>query len=191
MLKTLLVYSHLLATCIALGTLLQADHKLWRWRRERLDEPRRAQLGEVQRVVSVALLGLWITGLALVVQGYLDAGIDYLLNQKLWAKASVVVLLTLNGVLLHRIGFPLLHQAAFVALPDAARLRLGLLGALSMSAWLFAAFLGVARPWNHVMPYLHIMGAFAGLLALAASTACVVVRTLAVARRDGAAADSC
>lgn len=191
MLKTLLVYSHLLATCIALGTLLQADHKLWRWRREWLDASKRAQLAEVQQVVSLALLALWVSGLALVVQGYLAEGMNYLHNQKLWAKGTVVVLLSLNGLLLHRVGFHLLQQAPFVALPGSARLRLGLLAALSMSGWLFAAFLGVARPWNHSMPYLHIMAGFAALLLLAAGVALVVARVVGEAGRAEAAAESC
>lgn len=191
MLKTLLVYSHLLATCIALGTLLTADHKLWRWRRDWLDASQRAQLAEVQQVVGLALLALWLTGLALVAQGYFSEGMAYLLNQKLWAKGTVVVLLSLNGLLLHRNGFPLLHQAPFVALPGPARLRLGLLGALSMSGWLFAAFLGVARPWNHGMPYLHIMAGFAALLLLAAGVALLVVRAVGEAGRVEAGAESC
>lgn len=176
MLKTLLVYSHLLATCIALGTLLQADYRLWRWRRDWLDASKCAQLAEVQQVVGVALLALWATGLLLVVQGYLAEGVTYLLNQKLWAKGTVVVVLSLNGLLLHRIGFPMLLKAPFVALPGPARLRLGLFGALSMSSWLFAAFLGVARPWNHSVPYLHIMAGFATLLLLAVAVALAVAR---------------
>lgn len=194
MLKTFLVYGHLLATCIALGTLLQADHRLWRWRKESLNETMRAQLAEVQQLVSLALLALWGTGLALVAQGYLAEGVEYLLNQKLWAKGSVVVLLSLNGVLLHRLGFPLLHQAPFVALPGSVRIRLGLMGALSMSAWLFAAFLGVARPWNHGMPYLQVMGAFAALWLLASVVACVLVSSAGVANgdeRDGGVSESC
>lgn len=194
MLKTFLVYGHLLATCIALGTLLQADHRLWRWRKESLNETMRAQLAEVQQLVSLALLALWGTGLALVAQGYLAEGVEYLLNQKLWAKGSVVVLLSLNGVLLHRLGFPLLHQAPFVALPGSVRIRLGLMGALSMSAWLFAAFLGVARPWNHGMPYQQVMGAFAALWLLASVVACVLVSSAGVANgdeRDGGVGESC
>ena len=80
---------------------------------------------------------------------------------------------------LHRIGFPLLQKAPFVALRNAGRARLALLGALSMSGWLFAAFLGVARAWNHVLPYLHVMGAFAAFSLLACCVA------LAVAGRAG------
>ncbi len=188
MLKTLLVYSHLLATCIALGSVLQADHKLWRWRKASLNEAMRAHLAETQQVVTLALLALWGTGLLLVVQGYLGEGVDYLLNQKLWAKLTVVVLLSLNGALLHRVGFPLLQRAPFAELPQAARLRLALLGALSTSGWLFAAFLGVARPWNHELSYLQVMGVFGALLLPVCAVACIVallpVRVVSVVRAE-------
>lgn len=186
MLKMLLVYGHLLATCIALGRVLQADHKLWSWRREALDRAQREYLEETQKIVTLALLALWGSGLLLVLQGYLDEGTTYLLNQKLWAKVTVVALLSLNGALLHRVGFPLLQKAPFVWLPNSARTRLALLGALSMSGWLFAAFLGVARAWNHVLPYLYVMGAFAVFSLLACAVAFAVASAAgAVVEEEG------
>jgi hypothetical protein len=174
MFKTLLVYGHLLATCVALGHVLLADHKLWRWRRAPLTPVQLAYLAETQKVVSLALLALWLSGLLLVLQGYLDEGVHYLLNQKLWAKLIVVVLLSINGVLLHRVGFPLLRGMAYALLPLSLRIRLALLGALSSSGWLFAAFLGVARPWNHALPCLHVLTVFASLLTLAVGSALIV-----------------
>lgn len=181
MFKTLLVYGHLLATCIALGRVLLADHKLWLWRKTPLGATQLAYLEETQKIVTLALLALWASGLLLVLQGYLDEGQRYLLNQKLWAKVAVVVVLSINGMLLHRIGFPQLQRGAFAALSFPARSRLALLGALSTSAWLFAAFLGVARPWNHVLPCLHVLAVFAALLALACGTALVVARVAGAA----------
>ena len=174
MLKMLLVYGHLLATCIALGRVLQADHKLWSWRKEALDLTQRQYIEDTQKIVTLALWALWGSGLLLVLQGYVTEGDAYLLNQKLWAKVTVVVLLTLNGTLLHRIGFPLLQKGAFVLLHASGRTRLALLGALSMSSWLFASFLGVARAWNHALPYLHVMGAFAALALLACAVSLIV-----------------
>ncbi|MFZ3185403.1 MAG: hypothetical protein WA173_14825 [Pseudomonas sp.] len=174
MIKTLLVYGHLLATCVALGHVLLADHKLWRWREAPLNATQQAYLAETQKIVTLALLALWASGLLLVLQGYLDEGQRYLLNQKLWAKVAVVVLLSINGMLLHRVGFPSLQRAAYAALPFSTRSRLALLGALSTSGWLFAAFLGVARPWNHVLPCLHVLTVFAALVAMACGTALIV-----------------
>ncbi|CAN7161843.1 hypothetical protein [Pseudomonas umsongensis] len=177
MLKMLFVYVHLLATCIALGRVLLADHKLWSWRKEALDQAKHEYLEETRKIATLALLVLWGSGLLLVLQGYLLEGTGYLLNQKLWAKVTVVALLTLNGGLLHRVGFPLLQKAPFVLLPGSDRGRLALLGAFSMSGWLFAAFLGVARAWNHVMPCLHVMGVFTAFALLACAVALVVAST--------------
>ncbi|AIS12375.1 hypothetical protein TRE132_40830 [Pseudomonas chlororaphis subsp. aurantiaca] len=177
MLKMLLVYGHLIATCIALGRVLQADQKLWSWRKDVLGQVQREYLDETQKIVMLALLALWGSGLLLVLQGYLYEGSAYLLNQKLWAKASVVALLSLNGALLHRIGFPLLQKAPFASLANSARTRLALLGALSMSGWLFAAFLGVARAWNNALPYLHVMGVFAVFALFACVVALIVANT--------------
>ncbi|MBB2496509.1 hypothetical protein [Aquipseudomonas ullengensis] len=173
MLKTLLVYAHLLASCLALGRVLVADHKLWQWRASPLNALQLDYLAETQRIVSLALLALWISGLLLVLQGYLDEGQGYLLNQKLWAKVVIVVLLSFNGVLLHRIGFPALQCGSFCSLPFPLRSRLALLGALSTTGWLFAAFLGVARLWNHVLPCQHVLAVFTALLLMACGAALV------------------
>lgn len=175
LLKPLVVYLHLLATCIALGSVLLADHRLWRWRHRRLNPSMIVQLKETQGVVSLALTGLWLSGALLVVLGYWQDGNHYLLNPKLWAKVSVVSLLTLNGILLHQVGFPLLQREAFVAMSKSDQVRLGLLGALSSTGWMFAAFLGIARHWNHVLPYHQIMFIFATALLMATLTAFTVV----------------
>ena len=58
MLKMLLVYGHLIATCIALGRVLQADQKLWSWRKDVLSEMQREYLDETQKIVTLALLSL-------------------------------------------------------------------------------------------------------------------------------------
>ncbi|HEY3048591.1 MAG TPA: hypothetical protein VGJ72_14180 [Polaromonas sp.] len=178
LLKPLVVYAHLLATCIALGSVLLADHRLWRWRRRRLNPAMIVQLKETQGVVSLALTALWLSGALLIGLGYWQEGSHYLLNPKLWAKVSVVSLLTLNGILLHQVGFPLLQRAAFVALPWSDQIRLGLLGALSGTGWLFAAFLGIARHWNHVLPYHQVMSIFATALLMATLVALTVVSGL-------------
>lgn len=175
LLKPLVVYAHLLATCIALGSILQADHCLWQSRHRQPTPSMLSQLKATQRVVSLALIALWLTGALLIGLGYMHDGNRYLLNQKLWGKVSVVGLLTLNGVLLHRMGFPLLQRTAFAAMPWGDQIRLGLLGALSATGWLFAAFLGIARHWNHVAPYHLIMSVFAAVLLTATLTVLIVV----------------
>ena len=78
LLKPLVVYAHLLATCIALGSVLLADHRLWRWRHRRLNPAMVAQMEETQRVVSLALAALWLSGALLIGLGYLIEGNHYL-----------------------------------------------------------------------------------------------------------------
>src|SRR5687767_12397887 len=105
MLNTLLVFLHLLATCIAVGILLIQDFSLARTHGRPLS---RMEINELQLSASRvcnALIVLWITGIALVADGYLGHP-DYVLNEKLWAKITVVVILTFNGVLLHYFAFP-------------------------------------------------------------------------------------
>lgn len=177
MLKTFVVYFHLLATCVAIGSVLMADHTLWSWRNRVLDEIQQQRLAQTQRVVTIALVFLWCSGFALVYLGYMVDGVKYLLNEKLWVKLMVVSLLTLNGVLLHKIGFPRLQRAAFTQLTSMDRVCLSLLGAVSTTSWLFAAFLGIARPWNYSLPYEQIIGFFGAVL-LAAITGAVAISLL-------------
>ena len=63
----------------------------------------------VARIVMLALLLLYVTGGAIVVQG-LGERPDYLDNPKLQAKIGLVVLLTLNAFVLHHVTFPRLAR---------------------------------------------------------------------------------
>ncbi|SMC24843.1 hypothetical protein SAMN02745857_01984 [Andreprevotia lacus DSM 23236] len=171
MLKMIMVYIHLLTTCIALATVLKADRRLWAWRKKPLDSTRLGYLQSTQRTASTTLAILWFSGLMLITLGYLQDGAQYLANPKLWAKVTVVILLTINGGLLHSIAFPALQKRiAFIALPVSERAKLALLGAISGCSWLFAAFLGIARPWNKVMPYGEVMLVFCCIAAAAILT---------------------
>lgn len=172
MLKLLVVYAHLLATCLALGSILVADWRMFRERHQRLRPEGLAGLAQTQRIANSSLAALWVSGALLVLLGYADQSMHYLLNQKLWAKISVVSLLTLNGVLLHRYAFPALRQGVIPAyLPARKRHALATLGGISGASWLFAALLGIARPWNHTLAYPEVMSLFAGVLAFAVMAA--------------------
>ncbi|TJZ75549.1 hypothetical protein [Chitiniphilus eburneus] len=169
LLKLGIRFSHLLAACFALVTILKADHRLWNWRHRALDESRRRYLGHTTHRVTQLLVLLWGTGLMLVVLGYSEHGTAYLANPKLWAKVSVVALLSVNGYLLHRVAFPLISvRLPLTGLPLQERLTVAALGAVSMTSWVFAALLGVAREWNQREPYLQLMGLYLLLLAVAA-----------------------
>ena len=147
---TIVIYLHLIATCAAIGTIVITDLRLLA---KVLDY--RVVIPAPQRfetvTISVALVVLYVTGGALILLGLTDRT-DYLANGKLQGKLVLVVLLTANAFVLHHRVFPILQR--FLPVSDWTRgawLTVALAVAFSNSAWFFAAFLGIARPWNYTV----------------------------------------
>ena len=172
MFKTVILFTHLIATCIALSSILIADWKLFISRNQPLSTQQLLHLTSTKKIVSAALWALWISGIALISYGYWQEGFAYLENQKLWMKVIVVSILTINGLLLHRYVFNWLTPDVIITqLPIKQGITCSVLGAISSSSWLFAAFLGIARPWNHTISLFEISAWFMLLLAIAVITA--------------------
>jgi hypothetical protein len=164
-----LLYGHIIAFALALATILKEDVRLLR--AQRIDS---ASLHATARVVQWLLLALWVTGVPMVM---MDIGTDVSLllgKPKLLAKLIVVGALTLNGILLHLVAFPMVtgkpknpNKAATIAV---------VLGAVSITSWLYASFLGVARL---VAPYFSLNDfviLYLLLLAVAVPLALLIVR---------------
>jgi hypothetical protein len=172
MLNTLLLFSHLLATCIAVGVLLIQDIALARAQGKALSKIEITELQLSAKRVSIALVALWISGIALVTQGYLGHP-DYLLNEKLWAKITVVFVLTINGIILHYYSFPRITTSNGLSdLTFSEKTLVALSGSVSSMSWLFACFLGIARPWNFTASYSSMMLIYISLIAVAFIVAC-------------------
>lgn len=130
-------------------------------------------------IMFVALVVLWITGLALVLLGYLENPQQYLMNEKLWAKFTVVSVLTLNGIALHYFSFPrVTSHRGLLGLPTFEQILVTLTGAISSTSWLFACYLGIARPWNYTVDYNFVMFIYSGLLIAAIIVAGEVLRSM-------------
>ena len=181
MLSLLLVFAHLLAASMAPSAIVATDLRLLSKLAQ--DRTRIAPPNEfVARIVVVALIVLYATGAAIVWQGMLEHP-DYLANPKLQAKLALVVLLTINAFVLHRITFPRLARGRRVARWHAWDwIAIGIPVGVSNFLWMFVAFLGVARAWNGTMPFGDVMaiaaigygvaqGAVFAILAVAASGA--------------------
>lgn len=165
--KTFLVYIHLIAACIAVGILLIQDLALSKLRGRPMDADSIAQLQKSGNVVFIALVVLWVTGLGLVVQGFINNP-AYLMNPKLWAKFTVVSILTLNGLFLHYYSFPkLVSPKGFLGQGMREQLVVLVTAVISVVSWLYACYLGIARPWNNVAPYVYVMTIYAGCMGLA------------------------
>lgn len=167
-LRTGLIFCHVIALVIGMGTALFLDAFLLSRLYARPVEKHAAELVHFgARLVSVGLAMLWLTGLGLLAF-YWFAAPQALANPKLWVKIAVVALLTLNGGLLHRvilprldarIGRPLLAQESLAraALPLAA-------GVVSGTSWGFACAAGLIKEMNYVVPATPLLATYALLL---------------------------
>lgn len=169
-LRVSIVIAHLLAFAFALSTVLTADYALLRHGRAHMPD-----LMKTHRTTKLSLMALIASGLVLTGMDT-DFNLAVILAKpKLLAKFSVVALLVLNGLALDAFAFPLLRGGPKARSPWAAPL-LCLLGAASFSAWMYATFLGVARPFALRLSYADFMGLFFLLLIGAAATSLLFMR---------------
>lgn len=169
--KTLIIYVHLIAACVAVGILLIQDLALAKTAGRALPSQAIDELKRAAKIISLALIVLWLSGLTLVAIGYADNPQEYLLNQKLWAKFTVVGILTLNGIALHHFSFPrVVSSRGILGLGNIEKTLVIFTGVVSSVSWLFACYLGIARPWNHTVNYSFVMVVYFFLVA----PACIV-----------------
>ena len=163
-----IVYFHLIACCVAIGLVLTSDIAMIRQllSGDAAAEQDGKHLGQIKSTVSLALVALWITGIAVV---WLDAsskGLVYFQNPKLQAKIGIVMLLTLNGFLLHGAVMPALEKAgSLLKLPLKQRLLAMFAGTISAVSWFYAAMLGVGRPLSWKYTLLELLAAYPLLIA--------------------------
>lgn len=148
------VYVHLLACCVAIGLVLASDAEMVRdlLKGNKKTGHDSAHMARLQKSVTNALIFLWLTGAAVIGIDYLEKGMNYFSNPKLQAKIIIVLLLTFNGMLLHRYVLPaLLNAGSLLDLNIGVRMFALFSGALSGVSWLYAAMLGVGRPlaWKY------------------------------------------
>ncbi len=134
--RSILIYSHLLFFGTAISTVLWSDIHIMKGE---LDS---VALKTVGRITTYLFMGLWITGLLIT---YMDTGFDPVVlaqKSKLLMKFTVVISLSINGLVLHYICFSILSDESLLSNSNA--IILSICGALSTSHWLLAAFVGSA-----------------------------------------------
>jgi hypothetical protein len=157
MLKTLIVYIHLIATCAAIGTIVITDLRLAaKAMGYRVVIPAPERFETV--MVSMALAMLYITGAGLVYLG-LQADLEFLANQKVQAKLVLVALLTINAIVLHKMVFPVLGRSRPVSRWSRSDwITVAGSVSLSNSIWFYCAFLGINRVWNGTVSIGFVLG---------------------------------
>lgn len=135
---------HLLGLALGFGVAIVADLSAARTLVRPLSWTEIETLERYHRMVAVGLALFWASGLVLL---WLRTG--FVLEEfspKLWAKLGVVMLLTVNAVLIGKVGLPAMVRwqgMRFGALPMMLRLRLGALAGMSGAGWISALSLGV------------------------------------------------
>ncbi len=180
----MLVFGHLLAASMALGAIVATDLRMLAKLAQ--DRVRIAPPNEfVARLVTVALLLLYVTGAGILWIGSREHP-DYLLNPKLQGKLILVLLLTINAFVLHRITFPRLARGRRVArwrLVDWVVVVMPV--SLSNCLWMFCAFLGIARPSNNPIPIRDVLEIAATLYVLALLSVGLILAVAARQSRGG------
>nr|WP_314641718.1 hypothetical protein [uncultured Pseudomonas sp.] len=176
---------HLLSCCVAIGLVLTSDIAMVKdlLKRKTSTGHDHAHMESLQKSVVVALIALWVTGIAVMGIDYLDKGMNYFMNPKLQAKVIIVMLLTYNGMLLHRLVLPALQEAgSLLDLGFSARMLALFCGSLSAVSWMYAAMLGVGRPlaWKYSLS--ELLMAYPVLIALGFLT--MLVLTQRVKQQD-------
>lgn len=162
MFKLLVVFAHLLGTCMALGMIVLTDARIVAkvlGYKVVIPPPSRFET----RVIAIALLLQVASGAVLVALGLAEDA-QFLANPKLQAKMLLVALLCANAFVLHYLVFPGIERSAPVARWGSAQRNVVAASvALSNGLWLYVAFLGIAQPWNHTMSLAAVLAIAAGV----------------------------
>jgi hypothetical protein len=172
-----IVYIHLIACCVAIGLVLTSDISMVKdlFKGDPDTRVDNQHMNQLQRSVAIALTGLWISGVAMVSLDASVKGWQYFANPKLQAKILIVVLLTLNGVVLHQLILPWLQRAGSLLKLSFSQMLMAIFaGSVSGVSWFYAALLGVGKPlaWRYslmdlIVAYpLLIVGGFFSMVLL-------------------------
>ncbi|GJD81193.1 hypothetical protein [Methylobacterium gregans] len=167
---TLLIALHLVGLCLGLGGATMLDFWILRWMRWGSLPREIARIFLfISKVVSVGIALLWFSGLGFLMVYALESP-EKLQNPKLWAKMTVVAVLTLNGLLIHALVLPgVLRDVGRPMLDGISGTRTGVFlvsGAVSGVSWYTAFALGLMRELNGTVAYGLLIGLWtAGMVA--------------------------
>ena len=135
--------SHLLLVVLSMGAALYFDMQSLKRLSSTISQTYIDDLHDLHRLVTIAFLGLWITGAALI---GVRTGYDLTeFSPKLWCKVGVVSALTLNSILLHLFIFPRLKRGIghqLIQFPVKPLFLMTLCGGISLAGWMLALALG-------------------------------------------------
>lgn len=175
---TLLVGLHLLGMCFGLGGATMLDLWILRWmRRGSLPVEIGRTFHFVSDAVTLGLCLLWLSGLGFLALYAMESP-EKFENPKLWAKVIVVIVLTINGLILHAFVLPeTLRDLSRPLLFGVSRRRAALFlaaGAVSGVSWYTAFAFGIFRELNNSVTFTLLVIMWLTLI-VAASLAAILL----------------
>ncbi len=141
------------------------------------------------KVVNWGLILLWVTGLGfLTYYGVFDPA--KLGNEKIWAKMTIVLILTVNGGFIHSIILPRVKRqigrSLMEGLSSSHRSVFVVSGAVSAVSWYVPMMLGALPQLNFAVPMGTILLAYAALLGSAILVAHALLFVIPAGRAEEA-----
>ncbi|MDJ0972705.1 MAG: hypothetical protein QNJ06_22650 [Kiloniellales bacterium] len=169
--KTGLLLLHLLGLVLGVGTATLLDLFIARSLRSgRFSKEQFEFIRFASSFVFAGILLLWISGLSFLLYYYFESptGLE---NPKVWAKISIVAILSLNGLYIHKQVLPELKRNAgfsiFHGTSKAKRSMMLVSGAVSVVSWYAPLVIGTAKELNFTVSAPAILIAYGVALALA------------------------
>ncbi|MEM9707290.1 MAG: hypothetical protein AAF871_00740 [Pseudomonadota bacterium] len=164
---------HLLAVAIGFGVAIESEIYMICRRKSPISHGMIQSLHHRHRIVLIAVGAMWVTGFALIA---LRTGLQLsAFTPKLWAKLSVVMILTANAALIAEVALPMLKSfdgKRLGDLPIQAQRALYSVAGISAASWFMAFTLGSsvilktgpAPLFQIVLPTVYIAGILAANL---------------------------
>ena len=183
--------AHLLCVVLGMGPAVYFDLRSLRRIAQPLSQVDIAELHRIHTVVSLACVGLWLSGAALI---WVRTGYDLeAFSPKLWCKIIVVTALTVNSVVLNIFAIPALARNVgerLIDVPARTLMAMMLCAGLSLACWLLALALGASSilkvaQWDVLLVVMSAVMAISicGVFA-------ITFGARAILRRDGAGAQT-
>ncbi|WP_245492295.1 MULTISPECIES: hypothetical protein [unclassified Mesorhizobium] len=180
--RTLLRLLHFAGLVFGFGGAVFLDLLLARYRRMVVTAELVGNVGWISRFVATGLLMLWISGIGFLLV-YQVAEPQKLMNPKIWAKVTIVAILSINGLAIHRLVLPFLRQRIGHPLLSGVkgRTKAALIGCgvISAVSWTVPVVLGAAPQLNFVVPCAVILASYALVVVQAFLIATFVLRDTA------------
>ncbi len=177
--RTVLRLIHFAGLIVGFGGAVFLDLLLARYRRTILTGELVSNVEWVSRFVALGLLLLWISGIGFLLL-YNASEPEKLMNPKIWAKITIVAILSINGLAIHRLVLPFLRHRIGTQLLSGLRRRTKVAlvgcGVVSSVSWSVPVVLGAAPQLNFSVSCAVILAAYALVLALAFLFALFVLR---------------